>query len=88
MRLDREARLGGRVNVAVAVADELREIICEVAAACRAVGFEHATTLGGIGVFTGSAPVDALADLRGVPGVIAVEVQRPFRTQSLAAPTT
>ena len=85
MHLDGEAWLDGRVNVAVAVAEELRDLIGEVAAACRAVGFEHASTLDGVGVFTGSAPVDALADLRGVPGVIAVEVERPCRTQSLAA---
>lgn len=84
MHPDRDQSLGGRVNVAVAVADESRDCICEVAAACRAVGFRHASTLGDIGIFTGSAPVEALAELREVPGVIAVEVQRPFQIQALA----
>lgn len=73
-----------RVNVAVAVAEESRESIHEVAAACRAVGFRHGLTLDDIGIFTGSAPTEALADLRGVPGVIAVEVERPFRLQTTA----
>ena len=84
MHLDRASSLDGRVNVAVAVADESRDCICEVAAACRAVGFRHASTLDDIGIFTGSAPVAALEELREVPGVIAVEIERPFRIQALA----
>jgi hypothetical protein len=73
-----------RVNVAVAVADELRDCLFEVAAACRALGFEPTSTLSDIGVLTGSAHVGALPELREIPGVIAVEVERPFRTQALA----
>ena len=72
-----------RVDVAVAVDDDARDSLCEVAAACRALGFEPTSTLADIGVLTGSAHVAALAELRGVPGVIAVEVARPFRTQAL-----
>jgi hypothetical protein len=73
-----------RVNVAVAVADDLRDCLCEVAAACRALGFEPISTLNDIGVLTGSAHVGALPELREIPGVIAVEVERPFWTQALA----
>jgi hypothetical protein len=73
-----------RVNVAVAVADDLRDCLCEVAAACQALGFEPTSTLNDIGVLTGSAHVGALPELREIPGVIAVEVERPFRTQALA----
>jgi precorrin-6B methylase 2 len=73
-----------RVNVAVAVADDLRDCLCEVAAACKALGFEPTSTLNDIGVLTGSARIGALPELREVPGVIAVEVERPFRTQALA----
>ena len=83
MRLDRAVRQLARVNVAVAVADDSRDLICEVARACRAVGFEHTGTLGDVGVLTGTALLEVLPELRGVPGVIAVEVQRPFRTQSV-----
>ena len=82
MRLEMGLYVGGRVNVAVAVADESRDCIGEVAAACRAVGFLHASTLDHVGVFTGSAPLEALAELRGVPGVIAVEVERPTRIRA------
>jgi hypothetical protein len=73
-----------RVNVAVAVADDRRDCLYEVAAACQALGFEPTSTLNDIGVLTGSARVAALSDLREVPGVIAVEVERPFRIQALA----
>jgi hypothetical protein len=73
-----------RVKVAVAVADDQRDRLGEVAAACRALGFEPSCTLNDIGVLTGSAHVAALSELREVPGVIAVEVERPFRTQALA----
>lgn len=73
-----------RVNVAVAVADDLRDCLPEVAAACQALGFEPISTLNEIGILTGSAHVGALPELREIPGVIAVEVERPFRTQALA----
>ena len=82
MRLEWGLYVGGRVNVAVAVADESRTSIGEVAAACRAVGFRHASTLDDVGVFTGSAPLAALPQLRGVPGVIAVEVERPTKVRA------
>ena len=72
-----------RVNVAVAVADDSRDCLFEVAAACRALGFEPTSTLNDIGVLTGSAHLGALPELREIPGVIAVEVERPFRTQAL-----
>jgi len=74
-----------RVRVAVAVTDEAVDRIQQVAATCRALGFEHDSTLGGIGVLTGSAKFEDLSKLRAVPGVLAVETERsrpdygPFR---------
>jgi hypothetical protein len=65
-----------RVNVAVAVADDACGCIYEVAAACRAIGFDHTTTLTTVGVFTGSVELEKLATLWAVPGVVAVEVKR------------
>jgi hypothetical protein len=67
-----------RVNVAVAVADDARSCIYEVAAACRALGLDHTATLTGVGVLTGSVESAGLAKLRAVPGVVAVEVEREF----------
>lgn len=67
-----------RVNVAVAVADDARSCIYEVAAACRALGLEHTATLAGVGVLTGSVESVDLGKLRAVPGVVAVEVEREF----------
>jgi hypothetical protein len=68
-----------RANVAVAVADDARERIYEVAAVCRAVGLDHTSTLTDIGVLLGSVELDNLFSLRAVPGVVAVEVEREFR---------
>jgi hypothetical protein len=64
-----------RVNVAVAVADNARGRIHEVAAACRAVGLGHTATLAVVGVLTGSVEAADLAKLLGVPGVLVVEVE-------------
>jgi hypothetical protein len=73
-----------RVNVAVAVADEAQSRIYEVAAACRAVGLAHTSTLAMVGVLTGSMEVDDLAKLFGIPGVMAVEVEYRFRAGTTA----
>jgi hypothetical protein len=64
-----------RVNVAVAVADDACSCIYEVAAACRALGFEHTATLATVGVLTGSMEFERLASLWAVPGVLAVEIE-------------
>jgi hypothetical protein len=69
-----------RVNVAVAVADEAQGRIYEVAAACRALGLNHSATLAMVGVLTGSMDADELEKLLSVPGVLAVEVERQFRS--------
>ena len=69
----------GRANVAIAVADEARDRIDEVAAACRARGLIHTSTLTEIGVLMGSAELNSLARLRAVPGVVAVELERAYR---------
>jgi predicted metallopeptidase len=63
-----------RVNVAVAVEDDARGRIYEVAAACRALGLDHTATLTVVGVLTGSMESEDLAKLWAIPGVLAVEV--------------
>ena len=68
-----------RINVAVAVAEESRQRIYEIAAACRALGFETALTLEGIGVFIGSVELKNLARLRSLAEVVAVEIERQPR---------
>ncbi len=68
-----------RVNVAVAVEDDAQSRIYEVAAACRALGLAHTSTLATVGVLTGSMESAELAKLFGVPGVLAVEVECRFR---------
>lgn len=64
-----------RVNVAVAVTDGARNCIEEIAAECRALGFDHTATLTVVGILTGSMELGKLAILRAVPGVMAVEVE-------------
>ena len=44
-----------RINVAIAVAEDARDRIYEVAAVCRALGFGHTSTLTDIGILMGSA---------------------------------
>lgn len=68
-----------RVNVAVVVADDARDCIYEVAAACRALGLDHTATLTSVGVLTGSVESAALVKLWAIPGVVAVEVERRFQ---------
>jgi hypothetical protein len=64
-----------RVNVAVAVAEDARASIHEVAAACRALGFDHAATLEMVGILTGSVEFGRAGALRSVAGVLAVEIE-------------
>lgn len=73
-----------RVNVAVAVADDARSCIYEIAAACRAVGFDHTATLTTVGVLTGSVEFEKLANLWAVSGVVAVEVECDFPSRITA----
>jgi len=68
-----------RINVAIAVAEEARDRIYEVAQVCRALGFAHSSTLPEIGVLIGSAEVEGLPKLRAIPGVLAVEMERSLR---------
>jgi hypothetical protein len=70
-----------RVNVAVAVDDDARGRIYEVAAACRALGLDHTATLTVVGVLTGSMESEDLAKLWGIPGVLAVEVGCEFQSK-------
>lgn len=73
----------GRANVAIAVAQDARDHILEVAAVCRALGFEHTSTLKDSGVLIGSVEFGDLQRLWSVPGVLAVEVEREFRFKDL-----
>ncbi len=68
-----------RVKVAVAIGEDAFGRIQQVAEACRQLGFEHESTLSGVGVLVGSAAADDVARLRTVPGVTAVEVERDLR---------
>ena len=67
-----------QLKVAVAVADDARGRIYEVAAACRAVGLDHTVTLAGIGLLTGSMESRDLAKLLTIPGVLMVEIKHEF----------
>ncbi|HYL01760.1 MAG TPA: hypothetical protein VEU78_11235 [Steroidobacteraceae bacterium] len=75
-----------RINVAIAVAEEARDRIYEVAQVCRALGFAHTSTLPEIGVLTGSAEVGDLPILRAIPGVLAVEMERGLRIAATREP--
>lgn len=67
-----------RIKVAIAVAEEARDRIYEVAAVCRAFGFGHTSTLSDVGVLMGSAELADLPTLRAIPGVAAIEMERAF----------
>lgn len=67
-----------RVDVAVAVAEDARGRLCEVAADCRALGLQHTATLATVGILIGSMDSDDLARLWAVPGVLAVELKQDF----------
>lgn len=72
-----------RINVAIAVAEEARDRIYEVAEVCRALGFAHTSTLSNIGILIGSADVGDLPLLRAIPGVLAVEMERALKLAAL-----
>lgn len=74
-----------RVNVAIAVAEDVRLGIYEIAAACRAFGFEHLSTLADIGVLVGTAELEMLPRIRRLPGVLAVEIEREFQRRQHCA---
>jgi hypothetical protein len=67
-----------RIKVAIAVAEEARDRIYEVAAVCRALGFGHTSTLSDVGVLMGSVELADLPTLRAIPGVAAIEMERAF----------
>jgi hypothetical protein len=73
------ARLQARARIAIALTDGAMNRLPEVAAACRALGFEHDSTLRDVGVLTGSAAPGDLPRLRAVPGVLAIETARQAR---------
>jgi hypothetical protein len=68
-----------RINIAIAIAEEARDRLYEVAQVCRALGFAHTSTLSDIGILIGSADVEDLPMLRAIPGVLAVEMERALR---------
>ena len=73
-----------QLKVAVAVADEARTRIEEVAAACRAVGLDHTVTLAGVGLLIGSMESRDLSRLLVIPGVLMVEVKHEFQSGVVA----
>jgi hypothetical protein len=77
---DMETKMSTRIKVAIAVAEEARDRIYEVAAVCRALGFGHTSTLSDVGVLMGSAELADLPTLRAIPGVAAIEMERGFAT--------
>jgi hypothetical protein len=70
--------------VAIAVTEGARGRIHEIAATCRALGLQHAVTLTGVGLLIGSVGLRDLRRLWGVPGVIAIEVERKLRARRLS----
>lgn len=74
-----------RINVAIAVAEEARDRLYEVAQVCRALGFAHSSTLSDIGILIGSAEVEDLPMLRAIPGVLAVETERALQIAATRA---
>jgi hypothetical protein len=72
-----------RLNIAIAVTDDARDYIHEVAALCRACGFERSSILEEIGVLLGSVELANIPDLKAVHGVAAVEIERSFRVSAL-----
>ena len=82
----RESYVMSRVNIAVAVAEDARGSIHEIAAACRALGLHHSATLALVGVLTGSMESDDLVRLWAVPGVLAIEVEYGFRWGTTGRP--
>jgi len=81
-RLGSTRAAASRVRIAVALTDDAVGRIKQVAAACRALGFEHHTTLASVGVLTGAADAGQMARLRTVPGVLAVEAERARSRQA------
>lgn len=71
-----------RIKVAIAIAEEARDRIYEVAAVCRALGFGHTSTLSDVGVLVGSAELADLPTLRAIPGVAAIELERGLAAAS------
>jgi hypothetical protein len=69
-----------RLKIAIAVTEDARDHIHEVAALCRARGFEHTSILEEVGVLLGSVELANIPDLEAVRGVAAVEIERGFRT--------
>jgi hypothetical protein len=64
-----------RSNVAIAVAENARDRIYQIAAACRAPGLRQTATLTGIGVLMGLVELYQLPKLWAVAGVLAVELE-------------
>lgn len=72
----RSSACRARINIAVAVTEQARERIHEVGLACRGLGLEVTDTLAEIGVLLGSLEVSQLPQIRSIPEVLAVAIQR------------
>jgi hypothetical protein len=67
-----------KVPVSVSISGDQLGRFPEVVEQARAVGLEVSQEMDLIGVVSGSIEEDQMADLRGVPGVAAVEPDRQF----------
>jgi hypothetical protein len=70
------------VNVAIALAEEARGRIEEVASACRALGLGECARLKGIGVLVGSVKRQDLRRLWSVPEIVAIELEGSVRSRA------
>ena len=66
-------------GVLISVADSHLERMPEVADQLRAVGCDISHVLNAAGTITGSMDASKVEDLKGVPGVAAVELERSYQ---------
>jgi hypothetical protein len=68
-----------RQRVTISVDEAHRDRLTEVLERCKQTGFEVDQQLEGIGVVTGSIDNDRVDELRGLPGVAAVEPEHTYQ---------
>ena len=73
---------GERVNIAIALAEEARGRLEEVAATCSALGLAECARLTGIGILVGSVSLRNLRRLWSVPEIVAIELEGNVRARA------
>jgi hypothetical protein len=66
-------------SIVVTIDDEHLPTIQTVAAALRLAGMNVEQVMSTVGIITGKAPATALADLKSIAGVVAVESDEPMQ---------